>query len=155
MKDEKTYRICAAEFYMSELTLGEMENLLALFGQLDIDIKLGKKSEKEDGTEMPIPEDFKKIKDLFTMGDLLSGLIKAVGAVGSAGLLSQLFSIILTRKDYNKKEDPNFFLQAKRSIALEVLRDFFTGEGREIISGMFGSGNSASENQRPEKKRTA
>ena len=130
----KTYTINKTEFTIEELTLGEMEDIISLLGQLEINIKpLSKQNEFEEPASF---ENIKKIKDAFSVGDLINGLIKAIGAVGSAGLIHQMFSIILTRKDNGNKETAVFFRNTKRTQALEVLKDFLSGEGQQIVTGI-------------------
>jgi|GEM_PF-2344022 len=141
----KIYKINNAEFVSEELTLGEMEDLLALVGQLKLNIK----SSNNSGDEK------KRWSDLFSAGDIISGILNAIGEAGSARILSQVLSIILTYKDSSEKAAPEFFLNAKSSVIIGILKDFLAGPGKEIFSGIKNLTTSPLNMQKPSKNPAA
>lgn len=113
--DQKTFKINNIEFIIEELTLEELESLLALMGQLKLDVS------------------FKDIKDV---AGIMSGLVGIIGEVGQAELLRKMLSIVLKKKDSREKVSPEFFAKAKRTEIFGALQDFFTGEGSSIFTGI-------------------
>lgn len=118
--DAKIYKINNVEFVLEELTVDDIETILSLLGALNIDTSFIQA----------------KSSDSLVIGDIISGLVGVVGEAGKNGIIKKLLAIALVKKDTKEKEGHQFFGKAKHSEVMEVLEDFFTGEGSSIVTGI-------------------
>jgi hypothetical protein len=129
----ETYIINEKKFVLEELTVGEFENIISLLGLLDVNVPSNLQALSDEAVSR---ESLKKLKNTLSIGDLINNLFKMLGSVGSNGILSNLLSIILTEANTQKKEKPEFFVKTKRTVAMKALKDFLSGEGKQLVTGI-------------------
>jgi hypothetical protein len=118
-----TYKINGKEFTINELTVAEMEEVLSLIGQLEMSGLSVKRVGEGDA---------KRIELSFNIMQIL----KSTSAfIGMSGAIKRLLAIALTDEAGNK-ETIEFFAKAKRSEVMEALKDFLSGEGNAIFTGI-------------------